>query len=73
MVEVSTYELESGRLVWSGELDILVAANRDGLSEEDVRLMEALKPGESADLGMGFRVERTDGVPHLRLIQGGLA
>ena len=73
MMEVSTYELESGRLVWSGELDILVAANREGLSEEDALRMGALEPGESAEVMGFFRVERTDGVPHLRLLQGGLA
>jgi len=69
MMEVTTYERESGRQIWSGELDILVMANRDGLTEEEVVRLEALRPGESAEVGMGFRVERTDGVRHLRLVE----
>jgi hypothetical protein len=72
MTQVSTYEIESGRRIWSGALDILLLAQHDGLTEEDVGRLEGLEPGESTEVGMGFRVERTDGVSHLRLIQGGL-
>ena len=71
MMEVSTYELESGEPVWSGELDILLLAQHDGLTEEEVVRMKALEPGGSTEVGIGFRVERTDGVPRLRVLQGG--
>jgi len=71
MMEVTTYERESGRQIWSGELDILVMANRDGLTEEEVRLLEGMGPGEQVEVGNpGFRVVAA-GRPALRVIQGG--
>lgn len=70
MTEVTTYELATGRRVWSGELDILVAGNRDGLTEEEVRRLEAMGPGDELEVGMGFRVVAAGRRP-LRVIDGG--
>lgn len=70
MTEVTTYEIETGREVWTGELDILIAGNRDRLSEEEVERLEALRPGGQVEVGMGFRVVAAGRAP-LRVIDGG--
>lgn len=70
MYEVTTYEVETGREVWTGAVDVLVAASRSDLTDEEVRRLEELRPGEQVEVGMGFRVRRA-GPPRLSVVGGG--
>ena len=52
---VKVYEETEG-FVWEGDLE--EPLERQDLSPEEVALLRWLQPGESVEVGRGFRVER---------------
>jgi hypothetical protein len=83
-MRVTVYDPETGLGIWRGEIDVVILANQDTLSAQEVQRLEGLSYGEQLEVGAGFRVvadllpERRiplrvlKGRVPLRVIKGGL-